>query len=342
MNLLLLILAAASVLVPTPFVDGDAIAASSRPSFRLFVTNYRDDTVSVINGDTRSEEKVLEVGATPQGLAHRAEPPLVAVANSTGRDVTLVDPLSLEVLGRIPTGGEPEDVEFSRDGKTLYATSAETKAVHVLDVEKRQEIARLPSAKLGRPVRLLVSPDGAFLYVLIRSKQGQVWIFDTESNERVATISIGVNSNDFALSTDGNTLVTSSFAEDRLSVIDTKSRTVSATHDASTGAGLLMHPSKSRVYSLASFEDEVIAVDYETGAKLGTATSGGSPQYGAISPNGATLFVAYEDSNRIVAIDTETMKQAWRAGAGEEPADVEYVPLPGAPYDDTEDTTRGQ
>ncbi len=81
--------------------------AADAPSHRLFVTNYRDDTVSVINGDTRVEESVLQVGATPQGIAHRAEPPLVAVASSRGDFSTLIYPVSLLIVGGMVSGGDP-------------------------------------------------------------------------------------------------------------------------------------------------------------------------------------------------------------------------------------------
>ncbi len=196
-------------------------------------------------------------------------------------------------------------------------------------MEERKEIHRLPATKTGRPVRVLLSPDGSLLYVLIRAKKSAVWVFDTKTNEQVGTIPVGGNSNDFALSSDGRWLVSSSFAEDRLSVIDTSSREIVGTHAAPTGSGLIMHPSKPRVYSIASFEDEVVAVDYQSGARLGAATLASSPQYGTISPDGTVLYVANEDSNRMIAIDSETMKQLWRTGVGDEPADVEYVVLSG-------------
>lgn len=323
----ILLLSAGSLLLgPAP----SHAASGGTPSHRLFVTNYRDDTVSVIDGDRHREERVLKVGPTPQGLTHRADPPLLAVANSTGSTVTLIDPVALEILGEIETGAEPEDVLFSKDGKRLYATSAATKSVHVLDVEKRKEISKLSIAKKGRPVRLQLSPDGRWLYVLVRSTQGEVWVIDTEKDERVATIAIGVNSNDFALSRDGRWLVSASFAEDKLYVIDTKSREVVATHDTSTGAGLVMHPNQSRVYSIASFDDAVHAVDFHTGARLGEAELGQSPQYGTTNPDGSVLYVASEDGNRIIAVDSENLEQLWRLGVGDQPADIEYVALESA------------
>lgn len=320
---ILLLVAGWALFAPAP----SRAVVGETPSYRLFVTNYRDDTVSVIDGDRHHEERVLKVGPAPQGVTHRANPPLVAVANSTGSTVTLIDPVALEVLGEIETGGEPEDVVFSKDGKRLYATSAATKAVHVLDVETRREIAKLPASEKGRPVRLQLSPDGRWLYVLVRSTQGELWAIDTETNERVATIAIGVNSNDFALSRDGRWLVSSSFAEDRLYVVDTTSREVVATHDTSTGAGLVMHPSHSRVYSVASFDDAVHVVDFHTGAKLAQAELGQSPQYGTTNPNGSVLYIASEDGNRIIAVDSDNLEQLWRLGVGDEPADIEYVAL---------------
>lgn len=318
---LLFLLVSILVYPPAPSV------AESMPSYRLFVTNYRDDTVSVIDGDARREEHVLEVGGTPQGLAHRTNPPLVAIANSTADHVTLIDPVAPKVIGRIETGAEPEDVVFSRDGRRLYATSAVTRAVHVLDVEKGQEISRFPAVPTGRPVRLALSPDGKRLYVLVRSKPGLVQVYDLEKDGSPTSIEVGERPNDFGLSADGRRLIVSVFTEDHVEVIDTSSLEVTKTYPLQTGAGLIVHPTEPWIYSLASYEHEIVAADYESGARLGSAELGQSPQYGTMSPSGDVLFVAFEDSNRIAAVDPKELKLLWRLGVGEEPADIEYVAL---------------
>lgn len=337
----LLILLVAATAVPASVAPTDAQPAPHR----LFVTNYRDDTVSVIDGQTRREEKVLPAGGAPQGIAYRPNPPLIAVANSTGTDVTLIDPIELKVLGSIPTGPEPEDVVFSPDGKKLFATSAVTAAVHVLDVESRKEIARLPAASTGRPVRVRISPDGAKLYALVRATPSAIWIFDVDSHALEGKIEVGRRANDFTVSKDGKRLVSSSFEEDRLYVVEPSEKKVLKTHEVSTGSGLIGHPTESRVFSIASFDGTIVAVDWESGAELGKIELGDSPQYGVIDPAGETLFVAFEDANRIVAIDADSMEMLWRVGVGDEPADIEYVPLeeahpPEAPRARSPDGTR--
>lgn len=304
-----------------------AAAANQKPHARLFVSNYRDDTLSVIDLDREREEKIVPMPESPEGLALRTNPPLLAIANSTASYVTLMDPVSLEVLGTIPCGVGPDDLVFSHDGKLLFVTSGKEVTVYVLDVEKRSTVEVLPEFR-SRPVRLEISPDGTRLYVLAKSTEGEIVALDTTTRKIVGRAPVGPNPTDLGISADGKWVLGAAWDNNLITVIDTATMTVKRTFTADTGFGLLLHPTKPIAYSMASFDDEVHVLDYEQGKTLKVLELGNFPSFSAISPDGKYLYVVHEESDNVVKLDTETNEMVTRIAVGEEPSEAIYFTMP--------------
>jgi len=302
-------------------------AASTRPA-RLFVTNYQDESLSVIDVQAEREIKTIPIPDAPEGLAlSPASPPLLAVANSTASNITLVDPVGLEVLGTIPCGKGPDDVAFSKDGKLLFVTSAVESTVYVLDVEKRSTIEVMPKF-VSRPVRLEVSADGTRLFVLAKSAEGEVVAVDTTTRAIVGRAPAGVNPTDLTISGDGKWVITAGFDKSMISVINAATMEVVRTFQADSGFGILAHPTKPIVYSMASFSDEVYVLDYEKGEALAVLELGNYPTFSAISPDGKYLYVVHEESDNVVKVDTETNERVIRIAVGDEPSEGAYFTMP--------------
>ena len=136
----------------------------------------------------------------------------------------------------------------------------------------------------------------------------------------VGTVPAGKTPTALALSADGTRLLAASFDDSTITVIDTAAFKALATLEAPTGMGLITHPSKPLVYSLASFDDSIAVIDFQAGKTVATIDVGQYPTYGAISPDGRTLYVPNEDSDNVVEIDTETNAVQLRIAIGDEPA----------------------
>lgn len=304
-----------------------ATPAGKKPAARLFVTNYRDNTLSVVDPILEKEIKTLPMPESPEGLALRPDPLLVAVANSTADYVTLLDPVSLEVLGTISCGKGPDDLVFSKDGKLLYTTSSVESTVYTLDVAKRSVVSVMPAFK-GRPIRLEISPDGKTLYVLAKAEAGEVVAVDIATGKIRARAAAGKYPTDIGISSDGKWVLSASFDNDEVSVIDTATMKVVRVFPAGTGFGLLVHPTKPIAYSMASFDDEVQVLDYMNGKTLAVLELGNYPSFSAISPDGKYLYVVHEESDNVVKVDTDTNESVVRIAVGDEPSEALYVPLP--------------
>lgn len=297
------------------------------PSYRVFVSNYRDDTISVIDGRVDREEKVIEVGGGPSGIDAQRKNLLVAVANETASQVTLIDGDSLKIAGTIPTALAPEDVVFSKDGDLLYVTFPREAQVGIYDVAKRGALGE-PIPLSPRPLRLALAPDGKRLYVLLAGKKGAVAVMDTASREVAATIPVGPAPTDLALSGDGRRLLTTSFDDDTVTVIDTEKLAPVATYKVTTGEALMVHPSRHIAYSMASFDSDVHVFDYDNGKILKTFSYGEWPTHSAFTDDGRFLYVVHEESQNVVKVDTETNEELLRIAVGKQPGDAVILPRP--------------
>ena len=80
--------------------------AIGRPP-RVFVSNQKDGSVSVLEGNPAQQTKVIPVGVTLGGLAARAAPALLAVADAGGRRIAFIDPATAEIVRTVALRAVP-------------------------------------------------------------------------------------------------------------------------------------------------------------------------------------------------------------------------------------------
>lgn len=295
------------------------LAPTAMAATRLFVTNFGDDTVSVIDTSLDREVKTIPVGKSPYGLALRRQQPLLVVANAQESNATLIDPVALDVLPRkIATAMGPEDVTFSRDGRLLFATSYYEKVVTMSDVATGERVGE-PISFEATPRRLLLSGDGRRLLVLLNAQPGAVAIVEIETGKVVGTVPVGPFPSDLALTPDGGRLLVASFDGNSVTVVDLAALKAVDTLAMETGYGLVVHPSKPLLYSMVSFDDQVLVFDYGVRQAVGSITVGGWPTYSAITSDGRFLYVVNRDSNNVVKVDTAAADAVLRIAVGMTP-----------------------
>ena len=286
---------------------------------RIFVANFGDNTVSVIDADLDRETAILPVGKSPQWLALRRTVPLLAVANSGASSVTLIDPVGLTVLGEpLATGRGPETIAFSADGQRLFATCYYDKSLNVIDLASRSE-PRPPLPFEGTPRGLLVTPDGRKLLVLLHEEAGGVAVVDLATWQVDKTIPVDRFPVALALTLDQRRVAVASSDVNTLTFIDVATLSPVETQHVDVDFGLVMHPRKPLLYSMLSFDGEVLVYDYAARTPKGSIPVGDWPVAGAITSDGRYLYVANGESNNVVKVDTETNAALVRIAVGNDP-----------------------
>ena len=164
---------------------------------KLFVANPENDSVSVVDLDTRAlDREILLASAAPV-----ADPNTGAYAPSV----------------------MPRSVVLSPDGKTLYVTGERSSALHVIDVASAT--VRRTVHVGSEPIGAVISSDGASVFVAC-SQDDSVVRFDTATAAVVARVAVG--SEPWALAWSGTTLLVTQFMGPGVTAIDPASMTVAS------------------------------------------------------------------------------------------------------------------
>lgn len=190
------------------------IAVSPHGSL-VYVANFGEDTVSVVDGSTVTA--TLPVGSCPQGLAVTPDGNWLFVANTADSVVSIIDTSVPSVVGTIPVAYGPRGAIASADGKTVYV-SMFSRQVYVIDVATRSVVGTIP---VGRnPWGMALHPSGSPLYV-VNNDDSTVSVVDLIGGAPTATIPVGVGPHTVVLTSDGARAYVDNQAEATVSVIDT-------------------------------------------------------------------------------------------------------------------------
>jgi YVTN family beta-propeller protein len=132
-----------------------------------YVTNFADDTVSVIDTSTNSVITTIPVGNEPFGVAIAPDGGSVYIGNYRSESngpgsVSVIDTADNTVVDTVPLGSWTTAMVMNSAGTTLYVASDEGSVVYVIDVATPAVTFTIPVG--DRPNGLAIHPDGTFLY----------------------------------------------------------------------------------------------------------------------------------------------------------------------------------
>lgn len=177
------------------------------------------------------------------------------------------------------------------------------------------------------PINLVVSPDGARLYVVCEHS-GSVIAIDTQTRGIIGEATVGRRPHDVALSPDGATLYITNRVDDTLSVLNAATLTITATIAVGDEPhGVLTDATGAFIYVLNTGDNTISVLDAKTLAESKRLVAGQGPWSLAMSPDGARLAVTSVRPNparfregsasEITLIDTQTQTIASRTMAND-------------------------
>jgi len=124
-----------------------------------YVSNGASNTVTVLDLVNLRQDRVLQVGRQPSGMAVN---PVYAV-NSSSDSVSVIDATTNRVTATIGVQRSPYFIAIAPDGKRGYVANSASNTVSVLDLDKRRQIG-VASTGEG-PGMAKVSPDNRTVVV---------------------------------------------------------------------------------------------------------------------------------------------------------------------------------
>ena len=128
------------------------------PAETIYVSNEKDNTVTVVDGETLQVTATVPVGERPRGIALSRDGRHLYICASEDDTMEILDTETLQVTGQLPSGPDPELLVVSPDGKRIYVANEDDNLVTVVDVETRGVLAEIPVGV--EPEGMAVSHDG--------------------------------------------------------------------------------------------------------------------------------------------------------------------------------------
>jgi YVTN family beta-propeller protein len=260
--------------VPVGGVTGHEVAVSADGKL-AFVPMYGDSGVGR-PGTDGSSMAVIDLAArkvvASVDFGHGVRPhmPLVEpvsgmlyVTTELDKAVTVIDPKTLKIVGKIPTGQEQSHMlVVTHDGKRGYTANVGPGTVSVLDMAARKTIAVIPVS--GMTQRITISRDDKMVFTADQTKP-QVAVIDTATNTVKKWIPLPAVGYGSAPTLDGRWLLVQMGPVKQVAVIDLATMKVARTIAVPAGSGeILMRPDGKVAYVSCPVDGKVAEIDLAT------------------------------------------------------------------------------
>jgi YVTN family beta-propeller protein len=154
---------------------------------------------------------------------------LLYVTTEIDQAVTIIDPATLKVVGKVPTGtSESHMLAIAHDGRRGYTANVGPGSVSVLDLEGRKIITTIPVA--SKIQRIGISVDDRLVFTADQAKP-QMAVIDTATNKLKTWVSLPAVGYGATPTPDGHWLVVPLRDGKQVAVIDLGSMKVAHTID---------------------------------------------------------------------------------------------------------------
>src|SRR5262245_39124108 len=95
------------------------MSASPALAYKVYVSNEKGNSVSVLDSDSMEVIKTIKVGQRPRGITISKDGKFLYVCASDDDTIEIIDTSTYEIVGTLPSGPDPELFVLSHDGKLL-------------------------------------------------------------------------------------------------------------------------------------------------------------------------------------------------------------------------------
>jgi YVTN family beta-propeller protein len=129
---------------------------------KVYVTNYEEDTVSVISDG--GVETIENVGDGPLGAALTPDGEFLYVTNFNDSNVTVIDTVNQSIVTRITVGNRPWGVAMANDGSHVFVTNSNDDTVSLITADSRT--VSLTRSVGDHPMGVAAPINADFAYVV--------------------------------------------------------------------------------------------------------------------------------------------------------------------------------
>jgi len=274
---------------------------------KVYVGNFKDNTVSVIDTATGKVVATVPVAAGPHGMTITKDGRWVFVSGDNSSQVSVIDTAIDSVAQTIEVGKGPHGVALTPNGRQLLVTvNGEDKVVFV-DTAKRTVIG---SVAVPKPHNIAIRPDGKVAYVASQQPGNfALAVIDLAKRTVVRTVALDKTPRAVEFGHDGKALFLTLAGLNAITVLDPISDKIVAEiptgvspHYASLFAGTKVG------MAVVQGPGELLMFDPATNKPAGSIAVGKQPHWMSVSSDGKTAYVTNEGSNDLSVVDLASQK----------------------------------
>lgn len=306
---------------------------------RIYVTNEREGSVSVIDPSTEKVIQTIPVGKRPRGI-HLSPDGKFAYVALSGTPITKpgderpamnadksadgigeIDLSSGKLITKIDSGSDPEQFDLTRDGKFIFVSNEDANAASLIDLAQKSVIKTFPVG--SEPEGVTVSPDGKLIFVTSETTNDIhvidiaarkiVGHFKTEQRPRGVAFTLDGAKAYITCETGGAICVADVAAMNVVKVIKPEGKSVRP-------MGETLSPDGKHLYVTTGRFGAVIFINTSDDQIEKTIPNVGARPWGiGVSPDGSTLYTANGPSNDVSVIDAASASVKQKIKAGDSP-----------------------
>jgi DNA-binding beta-propeller fold protein YncE len=232
---------------------------------------------------------------------------MIAAAEPSAGTVAFIELMRTRVAARI-TGLSPiRDLMFGADGAFLYVVAERLDGIGVIDVARGKLIEEITVAGLrsATAAGLTRSPSGRMGYVKAQGSRA-ISLLDLSNFRRVREIEVGRDALKAFPTGFGGYLVIPDNSEQSVTIVANASLTVAAMLKGGVGM-TTVHSGWFDTLALvpSAIERKLLVYDLDRLSRAPDITLPGSPGPGAVTQDGAKLYLALEDASKVAVIDLQ-------------------------------------
>jgi PQQ-dependent catabolism-associated beta-propeller protein len=286
-----------------------ALPVTAHAAGEIWVTNEKDDTISVIDVETRKVVRTIETGERPRGITFNSDGSRLYICASDSDAVQVMDPATGEILHDLPSGDDPEQFVLAPDDRHLWIANEDDAVTTVVDVETRKVVAQI---NVGiEPEGMAVSPDGKIVVTTSETTNMAHWI-DTGKKEIFANTLVDSRPRHAEFTKASNELWVSSEIGGTITVFDVATQVEKAkvrfeipgvNADLLQPVGFKFTPDEKTVFVALGPANHVAVVNAETYEVEDYILVGRRVWHMAFSPDFTQLFTTNGVSGDVTVID---------------------------------------
>jgi YVTN family beta-propeller protein len=272
---------------------------------KVYIGNFKDNTVSVIDTGDGKVVATIPVSAGPHGMAITRDGRTVYVSGDGSSSVDVIDTATDKVVKTIDVGKTPNGIALTPDNRLLLVTVYGENRVAFIDTATQSVVA---TAAVPKPHTLAISPDGKVAYVTVQ-EPGHFGLarIDVPARSVVRTLPLEKTPRDGEFGYDGKMFYFTQAGLNSVAVLDPASDKIVAEIPTGVSPHFVGYPRNSAFgMVVVQGPGELLLFDPATNAPVRSVAVGKQPHWATASSDGKKAFVTNEGSNDATIVDLTT------------------------------------